>query len=164
MQVLTRPPAFALVDEADAVLVDECATPLVMSVQADVVDSGQWRVADAVAARLAAVRLSPKDAEDARARAWAEQHADATLLPHTRQAALTERGGRVAAQALGEVERLGGDAELVGRRKGGGAAECSTTRRSGGITVRSIPEPPWEVALPIRAGTCDPGSARTPRP
>ncbi|KAL6771196.1 hypothetical protein ACKKBF_B34315 [Auxenochlorella protothecoides x Auxenochlorella symbiontica] len=112
--VLTRPPAFALVDEVDAVLVDECATPLVMSAQADVVDAGHWVAAAAVARRLRPATLSSAEAEDARLQKWADGAADAVILPHSRQATLTGRGLRTAVSLLVEAGVAG-----VGRDAGG---------------------------------------------
>ncbi|KFM25591.1 Protein translocase subunit SecA [Auxenochlorella protothecoides] len=130
--VLTRPPAFALVDEVDAVLVDECATPLVMSAQADVVDAGHWVAAAAVARRLRPATLSSAEAEDARLQEWADGAADAVILPHSRQATLTGRGLRTAVSLLVEAGVAG-----VGRDAGG-----ALHHRPGQLPVSFQPAPP----------------------
>lgn len=100
--VLRRPPAFALVDEADAALVDECATPLVVSAQTGVSEAARWRAGARAARELRALRLDPAAAEDEALKRRADEVADAILAPSTRQATLTTKGHAAAVQALGE--------------------------------------------------------------
>lgn len=100
--VLTRPPAFALVDEADAVLVDECATPLVVSAQTRITEAARWRAGVRAARTLRTLPLDPAAAEDEALKRRADEAADALLAPSTRQATLTSRGHRSAVRALGK--------------------------------------------------------------
>ena len=55
MQAIVRPFNYAIVDEADSVLIDDCMTPLVLSAASDTVSKEQYILAHKV--RLPTVKL-----------------------------------------------------------------------------------------------------------
>ena len=129
---MTRPLAFAIVDEVDSILIDEARVPFVISNPGHVRDGDSWDLAVQAVEGLTA-EAGAGEGEDAAAAAARAARCDLLLDPRLKQAALTPRGMAAALRHLGERAAAAEGRAVVGpvRSAAGGWIEGGVRCRCG---------------------------------